>query len=224
MEKKKMKPYKLQIVMLCLLALATLFVSSNAKADTWNKATKLTFSAPVEVSGHVLPAGTYWFQLMNSTSNRNIVQIWSADRSRLITTILAIPNYRLQPTGDTVVKFAERPSGTPEAIKAWFYPGASFGQEFVYPKTRATQLAQNVQEPVLSVRDEQPVTSGPALEAAPVKAVEPSGEEVEIAEVVDTVTETLPTTASPLPLLGVLGLLAIVAGFSLRSTRVSDVA
>lgn len=219
-----MKPYKLQIVMLCLLALATLFVSSNAKADTWNKATKLTFSAPVEVSGHVLPAGTYWFQLMNSTSNRNIVQIWSADRSRLITTILAIPNYRLQPTGDTVVKFAERPSGTPEAIKAWFYPGASFGQEFVYPKTRATQLAQNVQEPVLSVRDEQPVTSGPALEAAPVKAVEPSGEEVEIAEVVDTVTETLPTTASPLPLLGVLGLLAIVAGFSLRSTRVSDVA
>lgn len=219
-----MKPYKLQIVMLCLLALATLFVSSNAKADTWNKATKLTFSAPVEVSGHVLPAGTYWFQLMNSTSNRNIVQIWSADRSRLITTILAIPNYRLQPTGDTVVKFAERPSGTPEAIKAWFYPGASFGQEFVYPKTRATQLAQNVQEPVLSVRDEQPVTSGPALEGAPVKAVEPSGEEVEIAELVDTVTETLPTTASPLPLLGVLGLLATVAGFSLRSTRVSDVA
>jgi hypothetical protein len=224
MEKKKMKPYKLQIVMLCLLALATLFVSSNAKADTWNKATKLTFSAPVEVSGRLLPAGTYWFQLMNSTSNRNIVQIWSADRSRLITTILAIPDYRLQPTGDTVVKFAERPSGTPEAIKAWFYPGASFGQEFVYPKTRATQLARDVQEPVLSVRDEQPATAVPAPEAVPVKAVEPSGEEVGIAEVVDTVTETLPTTASPLPLLGVLGLLALAVGFSIRSTRVSDAA
>lgn len=219
-----MKPYKLQFVMFCLVALATLFVSSNAKADTWNKATKLTFSAPVEISGRVLPAGTYWFQLMNSRSDRNIVQIWSADRSQLITTILASPNYRLQPTGDTVVKFAERPSGTPEAIKAWFYPGASFGQEFVYPKTRAIQLAQNVQEPVLSVRNEQPVTSTPALEAAPVKAVEPSGEEVEIAEVVDTVTETLPTTASPLPLLGLLGLLALAAGFSLRSTRVNDAA
>ncbi len=217
-----MKPYKLQIVMFCLLALATLFVSSNAKADTWNKATKLTFSQPVEISGRVLPAGTYWFQLMNSASNRNIVQIWNADRSQLVTTILAIPNYRLQPTGDSVIKFAERPSNTPEAIKAWFYPGANFGQEFVYPKTRAIQLAQNTNEPVLAVRDEQAATPTPAVEAAPVKAVEPSGEEVEVAEVVDTVAVALPTTASPLPLLALLGLLAVGGGFAIRLTHLGS--
>jgi hypothetical protein len=218
-----MKTHNLKIVGLCLVALAAMLFSSNAKADTWNKATKITFSEPVEVSGTVLQSGTYWFQLMDSPSDRNIVQIWNENRTRLITTILAIPNYRLQPTGETVIKFAERPVGTPEAVKAWFYPGANFGQEFVYPKARATQLAQNVNEPVLSVRDDQ--ATAPALEQTPVKAVEPTGEEVEVAEVVDTVTtsQTLPTTASPLPLLGLLGLLSVGAGLILRST-VSDAA
>ncbi len=124
-----------------------------------------------------------------------------------------------------MIKFAERPVGTPEAIKAWFYPGDNFGHEFVYPKTRPTQLAQDVKEPVLSVRDEQ-AAPAPALETTPVKAVEPSGEEVEIAEVVETVAApaALPTTASPLPLLALLGLLALGAGFALRCTLASDAA
>ncbi len=216
-----MKSHTLKIFMFCLVAMAALFVSSNAKADTWNKATKITFSQPVEVSNMVLPAGTYWFQLMDSPSNRNIVQIWNEDRTRLINTILAIPNYRLQPSGDTVVKFAERPSGTPEAVKAWFYPGDNFGQEFVYPETRAAVLAQTADEPVLAVRDEQATAPAPALAQAPVTAVAPSGQEVEIAEVVEA-TEALPATGSSLPLLGVLGLLALGAGLTLRG--VGDVA
>jgi hypothetical protein len=218
-----MKSHKLQMIVLCLVAIAALFASSNAHADTWNKATKITFPDPVEVSGTVLPSGTYWFQLMNSSSDRHIVQIWNADRSRLITTTLALPNYRLRPAGDTVVKFAERPSGTPEAVKAWFYPGDNFGQEFVYPKTRATQIAQTANEPVLAVRDEAPA---PVVEQTPVKAVEPSGEEVEIAEVVDTVAPApaLPSTGSSLPLLGLLGLLAVGAGFGLHFVPTRDAA
>lgn len=215
-----MKSHKLQFVVFCLVALLALLASSNAKADTWNKATKLTFAEPVEVPGAALQSGTYWFQLMDSPSSRHIVQIWNADRSQLITTILAVPNYRLHATGNTVLKFDERPTGSPEAIKAWFYPGDKFGQEFVYPKARATLLAQNVNQPVLSVRDDQPTAPTPVLEQTPVKAVEPSGEEVEIAEVVDTVasSQELPSTASPLPLLGVLGLLAVGAGLTLRLT------
>jgi hypothetical protein len=216
----KMTSQTLKIFMFCLVALAALFVSSKAKADTWNKATRITFPEPVEVSGKVLPAGTYWFQLMDSPSNRNIVQIWNENRTKLINTILTIPNYRLHPTGDTVIKFAERPSGTPEAVKAWFYPGDNFGQEFVYPKTRAAVLAKAVSEPVLAVRDEQAAAPAPALKQAPVKAVEPTGGEVEISEV--TATESLPATGSPLPLLGVLGLLALGGGLTLR--RVGDVA
>ena len=68
--------------------------------------------------------------------------------SHIIATVLAINNYRLRPTGDTVVKFAERSGDNPEALKAWFYPGDNFGQEFVYPKQRAVQLAVATHEPV----------------------------------------------------------------------------
>jgi hypothetical protein len=219
-----MKSKKLQIAMFCLVALATLCVSSNAKADTWNKATKLTFSQPVEVSGTVLQSGTYWFQLMNSSTNRNIVQIWNADHTKLIKTILAIPSYRMNPTAQTVVRFDERPTGTPEAIKNWYYPGTNFGQEFVYRNARATQLAQNVSEPVLTVRDKPTATPIPAVEKTQATAIQPTNDEVEVAEVVDTVAiaEALPETATTLPLLGLIGLLAVGAGLALRFITIND--
>lgn len=216
-----MKSPKLQAAMFCLIMLTAVLVPMNAKADSRNKATKLTFSEPVEVPGMVLEPGTYWFQLANSDSNRNIVQIWNADRMQLLTTILAIPDYRLQPKGDTVVKFDERPSGSPEAIQAWFYPGDNFGQEFVYPKTRATELAQVEQRPVLEMRDEH--VAAPALEQTPVKAVQPTGEEVEVAEVIAT-EEVLPTTASPLPLLALFGFVSLGTGLVLRRRLASHVA
>jgi hypothetical protein len=219
-----MKSYKSQIVMFCLVVLAALFFSNSANATTWNKATKITFSQPVEVAGIVLPSGTYWFELFDSSSNRNIVQIWTADRMNLITTILAIPNYRLTPSGDTVIKFSERPIGTPEAIKAWFYPGDGYGQEFVYPKTRATLIAQNNDEPVLSVRDDQ--ATAPVLAQAPVKEVEPSGEEVEVAQATPAhdPTDSLPMTGSPLPALALVGLLFLGAGLAFRWAAATNAA
>lgn len=204
----------------CLGLLFAVAAPSRARADEWDHATKLTFNEPVEIPGRVLDAGTYWFMLADSQSDRNIVQIWNADRTQLITTILAIPDYRLQPAGDTVIKFEERPSGSPEAIHAWFYPGDNFGQEFVYPKTRATQLAKQVSKPVLSVPDENPPEQ---LKQVPVKAVNPSGEEIEIAEVVASqpvtpqpTPESLPQTASSLPLILLLGLLSLTGAIALR--------
>src|SRR5580700_8912993 len=132
---------------LSLLAVSMLgaTVLPSAHADTWNKKTVVTFSQDVEIPGKILPAGTYTFQLLDSNSDRHIVQIFNADGSQIIATILAINDYRLQPTGDNVMKFSERPGDSPEALRAWFYPGDSFGQEFVYPRARAIQLAQTTQ-------------------------------------------------------------------------------
>ncbi|MGA8443117.1 MAG: hypothetical protein WB762_14830 [Candidatus Sulfotelmatobacter sp.] len=221
-----MKSCKLQIAVFCLVAIATLCVSSNAKADTWNKATKLIFSQPVEVSGTVLQSGTYWFQLMDSPANRNIVQVWNADHTKLIKTILAIPSYRMDPTGETVVKFAERPTGTPEALKTWYYPGENFGQQFVYRAARATEVAENVSEPVLTVRDEQVAAPSPVVDTTPAAAAQPTDDQVEVAEVIDAVAvaDALPETASTLPLLGLVGLLAVAAGLALRFVTISDAA
>jgi hypothetical protein len=113
------------------LAASSLFPVA-ARADEWNKETTLTFSAPVEVPGRVLPAGKYVFKLADSDSDRNIVQIFNADQTRLITTILGIPDYRLEPTGKTDVTFEERSAGAPEAIHSWFYPGDNAGVDFIY--------------------------------------------------------------------------------------------
>ena len=127
--------YKLKVV---FLGFATLVASSSvlpsAKADEWDKKTVVTFNAPVEVPGKVLPEGTYVFKLADCQSDREIVQIFTQDERELITTTLAVPVYRHDTTSHTVIKLEERPSGSPEAVKRWFYPGDSNGFEFMYPK------------------------------------------------------------------------------------------
>src|SRR4030095_366852 len=124
------------------LSLAALAFSASVKADAWNKKTIVTFNQPVEVPGNVvLPPDTYVFKLLDSTANRHIVQIFNEDQTHVYATILAIPNYRLNVTGKTVITFKERAAGEPPAVHAWFYPGDNFGQEFVYRKSRSVEVA-----------------------------------------------------------------------------------
>jgi hypothetical protein len=174
------------------------------------------------------------FRLLDALSDRNVVQIFNEDESHLYATILAIPNYRLQATDKTVMPFAERRAGAPQAIRAWFYPGDNFGQEFVYPKVRAVELAKETKQPVIympeavapeitapvTAKNEPPVV---ALEEAPLAAVEPSGAEVAVTEVAvppPVETASLPRTASDLPLLALIGLLSLGVAFWLRAVCV----
>src|SRR5258708_10179253 len=121
------------LAILCSVVIG-LGTTPQAMGDEWNKGTKFTFSESVQLPGRVLPPGTYWFKLMDSASDRHIVQVFDANNQHLITTVLAIPNYRIEAKGHTTLLFDERMSSQPQAIKEWFYPGDLFGQEFVYPK------------------------------------------------------------------------------------------
>ncbi|SRR5258708_10854868 len=117
-----------------MLAL-TLFVTKPAMADEMNKKTVFEFSGPVEIPGKVLAAGKYVFQLADTPSDRNIVQIFAEDsngRDTLVATLHAIPDYMEDIPDKPTVHFEERRSGEPEAIHSWFYPGDSTGWEFVY--------------------------------------------------------------------------------------------
>ena len=227
---------------LCAALLATAF-SPSVKADDWTRKTVITFSQPVETPGvhmkgwAVLPPGTYVFKVLDSASDRHIVQIFNKDETMIYATILAIPNYRLRATSKTVLTFKETPPGQPDVLRAWFYPGKNFGDEFVYPKTKALELAKVTKSPVLYTPIElapevtAPITSPDeptivALKQAPVLAVQPTGEDVEIAQVVTAppaealvATKELPKTASPMPLIGLFGLLALGAAFSLKLVR-----
>jgi hypothetical protein len=216
-------------------------LAPGARADEWNKKTVMTFSQPVEIPGQILPAGTYTFVLADSPADRHIVQIFNADGSQIIATVLAINNYRLKPSGDSVVKFAERSGDNPEALKAWFYPGDNFGQEFVYPKQRAIELAVIVKEPIPALaadtdikvvpivaetpeQKEVPVTEVIMVTPAPAEVVAPAPvvQATTPAPVVETApapvveTQQLPQTASQLPLIVLLGLASLGAALGLK--------
>jgi hypothetical protein len=143
---------------------ASSLIPTAARADESNKETTLTFSAAVEVPGRILPAGQYVFKLADSDSDRDIVQIFNADQTRLITNILGIPDYRLEPTGTTDITFEERSAGAPEAIHSWFYPGDNSGVEFTY-KLQPVGRAANAQPTSESKAASQPVASLATQEA-----------------------------------------------------------
>ena len=106
---------------------------SSAGADESNQLTYLTFSQVVTIPGHVLPAGTYTFRLADPSSGRRIVQILNQAGTQLIATLLTVVDYRPSPTHDTVITFGEPAGNAPPPVARWFYPGDTFGQEFIYP-------------------------------------------------------------------------------------------
>ena len=251
-----MKFFKATPAVFCMAFLGAAF-SPNAKADDWNRKTVVTFSEPVEIPGvhlqgwGVLPAGTYVFKVLDSQSDRHIVQIFSQDELTVYATILAIPNYRLKATDKTTITFSERPAGQPEALRAWFYPGRNWGEEFVYPKGRATELAKIANTPVLFVEAEIPVEVAVPIKSAdepvvmqlrqaPIMAIQPTGEPVQLAQVVtpppaaemqvaaapvqsaQVAATTLPATASSFPLIALFGLLALGGALTIRSIRTSS--
>jgi len=138
----------LTIIFGCVLAYAALV--SAAQAETWNQMTKLTFSQPVRIPGQVLPAGSYWFVLQHDDADREIVQIFSADRSRLCTTLFTAPTERPAATNDTEVELAERPDNQPAALLKWYYPGLRTGHEFLYSSRREKEFARDTRQDVVA--------------------------------------------------------------------------
>ena len=212
------------------IGLLTTGLAPRARADQWNKRTIMTVGEPIQVPNQVLEPGTYVVRLLDSPSNRHIVQIFNADETELITTILAIPNYRLEPTGGTVFTFWEMPPGQPRALKAWFYPGDNFGQEFAYPKTEAVAIAQVAHAEVPSVEAQKPeeLVEAPVIEVTPEPEVVapapliPRPAPVQVAkEIPPAPVAELPKTASPYPLIGLTGLLSLVAFAVVRAVRTS---
>jgi len=214
----------------------------NLLADEWNKKTILTVGEPIQVPGATLEPGKYVMKLMDSQSNRHIVQIFNGDENHIITTILAIPNYRLQPTGKTVLSFWETPPGQPKALRAWFYPGDNFGQEFAYPKPAAVSIAQYTKTavPTTAAENESQYNSAAVTETNQKGEQEPLSEAYNpparqepaemaqntpppapaVPEPENEANRSLPKTASPYPLIALAGILSLGLFATLRLTRV----
>jgi hypothetical protein len=226
----------LNVTILSGVALLGAMLSPSLQADEWNKKTVVTITETIQLPHTVLEPGTYVFKLADSLSDRHIVQIFSADETHVFATILAIPNYRLKPTGKSVFQFWETPAGNPRAMRAWFYPGDNFGQEFAYPKMKSVEIAKITKTAVPTVLVEEKEVDVAVLKTAPVVFVDDSGTErpLKVETLVASnssssspepssqpqdapavsAAQTLPGTASQLPLIG-LGGLASLAAFGL---------
>jgi hypothetical protein len=230
---------RLKFTSLTLLVGGVAWLAPAAKADEWNKETVLTFSEQVEIPGQVLPAGTYIFKLLDSQSERDIVQVFTEDQKHLLATVMAIPDFRQEPTDKTVMTFEERQSGSPEALRSWFYPGDTTGVEFVYRKSE-TQPAANSE--VLAPAVVTPAPPQQAMITEPTPGTEPandlppapvigSEQEVVIAQVTPappednsstaeqettptSVADTLPQTAGNFASIPLLGLALLSGGFA----------
>ena len=234
----------------CALAtLVSLFAGTPAVAqEPVDQKTFFTFSAPFELpGGKVLPAGKYTFRIVDSPSNRHVVQILSDDGKQVHATILAIPAQRQDPPDDPEVRFMETVASAPPAVKTWWYPGRTIGHEFIYPREQARRLAAAQKESVLTVDTE--LTTTEQMQTADLERIDAAGKETEVAVTTETRTTSrtaettqptpapapspartveapaaetrtaLPTTASVMPLVGLIGLASLAGAAIVRRRR-----
>ena len=144
-----MKIHKLYIAIGLMVALC-LFFELTAHASEFNQQTKITFSAPIQIPGQVLPAGTYTFQQADPDDNPDIIQISNVDATRVITTLKTVPTERLEPFGDVAVTLANAGPGNPDYLVNWFYPDRLIGHRFVYSEQQEQEIAQAPQQTLVA--------------------------------------------------------------------------
>jgi hypothetical protein len=239
-----------------IFCLAIAGSAAMLRADAWNKKTHLTVNEAIEIPGATLSPGKYVVKLVDSQSDRHIVQFTNDREDQVISTVLAIPNQRMKPTGDSEFTFYEGTQGQAPALRAWFYPGDNFGQQFAYPERKAMELSSVSGEKVpvapqdltpaepkrqAEARTEsttttrtQPATPAreqvervdPTLmaQAQPKqqpptpreRAATPPAQPKESTPKPSPGESDLPATASPAPLLGLMGVLSLGAALGLR--------
>lgn len=215
----------------------------RAQADSWDKMTLLTIDQPTQVSDTYLEPGTYMLKLANS--DRHIVQIFNRDRSHIINTVIAIPNYRLNVSDKPQFTFWETPPGSAKAIRGWFWPGDNEGQEFRYPSNlrQVASVTTTAPAPVAAAAPEPAPAPAPPTAPEPQASVEPAPQpepviiaqnnpppapvqqpapapaQAEPAPSAPNPPDALPQTASPYSLIGMVGLLAFGLYFGVKAVQ-----
>jgi LPXTG-motif cell wall-anchored protein len=234
-------PKRAILAMLCGVAFTASFVPGSARADQWDKKTILTVNEPIQIRDTLLQPGQYVMKLYDSQSDRHTVEIFNRDQSHIINTILAIPTQRFRPTGHTQFTFWETPPGTPRAMRSWYYPGDTIGNEFPYPAhLQQVAMASNTTTNTTTEANTQ-TESQTTTTPAPQQEAE-THEEQQQTEIAQNTTPTpapapaeqpaptpapaeqpqqLPKTGSPYPLIGFGGLLLLGLYGVMRVKRIA---
>ncbi len=190
--------------------LAFLALAWPVQATQWNKKTLITVREPLALPDTVLQPGKYMMELSDNQTYRHVVRVYTEDGRKLVATIVGLPAHQMVAANSEQFTFWETPPGRPPAMRTWFYPGDTYGTQFMYPPEQAYQVAQAVPPPPPVTAPEAP----PAAEEAP--AVAPPPPPVTPPAVT---APALPKTASPLPLIALFGLLAAAGAGATRAIR-----
>jgi hypothetical protein len=196
MEGELMRQLTTRIMGTCAAVILGATFAASQGLDT-SRTTIVTFSAPVALPGVTLPAGSYLFRLADSQTNRNIVQVFDKDRTKIFATILAVAAQRNKPADETVITFKESPANAAPAVQYWYYPGETMGQEFAYPKKQAMAIASAAHTSVLAVDTESDKYD--AATAGEVSRVEPGADVTQSAAVAPQPQPQSQPTETPAP-------------------------
>jgi hypothetical protein len=188
----------------------------------------IKLTEPLDVGGTILPPGDYNIIVVSGRIDRNMLQVWNAEGTELLTTLLSVP-HREGPSGVQVPEnryiYYPASDDSPRALRTWFASNTpnSGGHDIVYSKARAMELAARVEEPVVAIPDEVQVAE---LETVPLVVVTPEKKVVPYKP--PTIEEPpaklaqkappqrlLPQTASNVPLIAGLGFLSLVGALGL---------
>ena len=173
----------------CAVAVFVCLLAAPASAQPLDKRTLFTFSAPVTLPGVTLPAGQYLFRLADPGSSGSVVQVLNADGTTPYGLFFTLPAERFEPAAMPEVRFMETATGTPAAIKTWWYPGERRGYEFIFPREQARRLAMDARQPVLTTQ--APTTTTEQTNTADLSRLASGGQETYVTAADD------PTAATP---------------------------
>jgi LPXTG-motif cell wall-anchored protein len=250
--------------------LAMMSFPSASVADDYDKKTIITITEPMEVPGITLQPGKYVFKLLNSSSNRHIVEVMNERMDHLYALTFTAAARKIEPKGRTVLTYYEGKGSQPHALRQWYWPGDLDGQEFLYPHKQAERIsavagvkvpegsiptskesgekliADNAakeettvaveSKPIetapapaatevttaqaVATREPQTIAAAvpepPAPEPAPqVSVTSPAPQEpVTVAKAIET--DTLPQTASSVPMIALAGAIALLLALTMR--------
>jgi len=197
---------------------------TRSSADEGKKSVTLEFSTPTQIPGRVLRPGSYILETAGGDSGWNVVRVYTADRTSLVTTLLAYPNPQLPADGRKVLLYTRGISSGAQVMEGWYFDGDTLAEQWAYPKSEADRIgrANHTRIPTTGTSDVYPSTlplaasswSAPVTEDA---ASAPQSVENVSAKTADpTPARRLPKTASYRPLAGLLGLLALAGGLLMR--------
>jgi hypothetical protein len=211
--------------LLTCLALGTFVALAAAPAYSQSERENSTFTVtePVDVGSFTLQPGTYLIKVVMLESNRNLLQVTNEDQTKVFASVLATPHTLASneaAPASRYVYYATAP-GQRKALRTWFARDTTNGQDIVYPKQRAMEIAVAAKAPVVAIPDDVKETEYKSVSltvVTPEQAAKPYEEPAPVVLIAAAAPPAaqLPATASTVPLYIGLGLLCVGGAFAAR--------